>query len=309
MTIDPTKTAIACGGTGFKAAFVHGVLSALETHGFTAAAYAGSSGAALPAMRASVGEAYSSGVATWLRGLAMFGVQGTGMSDILLTDIAGVSQSVVPKMIVGSTPRLCIATSAVHTIAGAIETQGTRAGALGRRLLVHADRGDHAWAHENFTPHLWDTRAGDRAHRLTAENFGDVLYASTRLLHAWQRPAEVEGVPFVDAIYTCAIPVLEVSTMDYREIIAIVSDPGPIYRNIFRSSVIQETAWRAAVHIIRPGIAPKSFGVEETTASEQGLINLYDHGLDQGLRFIGTHLETINTVRQGWDWPKRIDSH
>src|SRR4051812_6625743 len=88
MTIDMKTTAIACGGIGFKGAFAHGVLSALETHGFRAAAYAGASMTALPAMRAAVRIASSTGVGPWLQGLETLRLPDNSMSDFVLADVA-----------------------------------------------------------------------------------------------------------------------------------------------------------------------------------------------------------------------------
>jgi hypothetical protein len=201
--------------------------------------------------------------------------------------------------------RLCVVSSSVHTVQGAIETQGLRAGALGRRLQVHADRQDRAWAAEHFTAHPWDSTAADFAHQLTADNIDEVLYAASRLLHACPLPAEVNGRPAVDAVYTCANPALEMTAIGFREVIAIAPDPGPVYRDLFHSAVIPEMAWRSRIRIIRPQRDPKSLGVEETVASEQGLINLYDHGLDQGIKFLTEHIEATPPPDPRWNWPKR----
>lgn len=305
MTIDQTKSAIACGGTGFKAAFAHGVLSALESHGFRAAAYAGSSLAAIPAALAAAGEAASGGVHFWLRDLPMLDLPGNSMSDIALAQIRQESPRLRKRLFAPRAPRLCIATTSVHTVAGAVETQGARAGALGRRLLVHAGRHDRAWANEHFTGHLWDTATDSRAHRLTAGNLDDVLYAATRLLHGWHIPAEIDGRPFVDAAYTCACPALEMATLEYREIIAIGAEPGPIYHDLFRTLAIPEMSWRSRIRIIRPTIEPKSFGIDDTIASEKGLIALFDHGLDRGLHFIADQIDVPPVPDPRWEWPSR----
>lgn len=305
MTIDQRQTAVACGGTGFRAAFVHGALTALESHGFRAAAYAGSSMAALVATCAAAGEAEKAGATFWLRGLDVLQLPGNGMSDLVLDRIAEMAPIVTGALFQPDSPRLCIATTAVHTIAGAIETQGARAGALGRRLLVHAGRHDRSWAGEHLTAHIWDTGAAERSHRLTGDNLDQVLYASTRLLHGWTIPAEVDGAPFVDAVYTCACPALEMSALAYRDVIAITSDPGPIYRDIFRTQAIPEMSWRSRIRIIRPTMDPKTLGVDETSAAEKGLMALFDHGLDRGLQFVAEQIEATPAPEQRWEWPRR----
>lgn len=305
MTIEQHKTAIACGGTGFKGVFAHGVLSALETHGLRAAAYAGSSLASLPTALAAAGEANRTGIALWQRGLELLRLPGNGMSDLALAQLAEIAPAISATLFESTAPRLCVATTAVHTVAGAIETQGTRAGALGRRLIVHAGRQDRSWANENFTAYLWDSASQERTHRLTRDNLDEVLYASSRLLQSWGIPAEIDGVPHVDAVYTCACPALEMATMEYREIIAIGGDTGPLYRDLFRSLVIPEMSWRSRIRIIRPTLDLKSLGVEETAATEKGLVALYDHGLDRGLRFIAEQIEAKPAPDQRWNWPKR----
>src|SRR4051794_39351800 len=124
MKIDKTSAAIACGGTGFKAAFAHGVLSALESHGFGVAAYAGASLAALPAALAAVGEASAAGIQLWLRALELLGPPANGMSDLALAQIAQALPTLRERIFAPNSPRLCVATTSVHTVAGALETQG-----------------------------------------------------------------------------------------------------------------------------------------------------------------------------------------
>jgi hypothetical protein len=305
MNIDLQRTAIACGGAGFKSVFAHGVLTALESHGFRAAAYGGSSLAALPTVCAAAGEAEKAGVTFWLRGLDLLQLPGNGMSDLTLNRIAEMAPIVSPKLFTPDSPRLCIATTATHTIAGAIETQGIRAGALGRRLQVHAERHDRSWATEHLTAHLWDSGATDRAHQLTHDNLDEVLYAASRLLTGWAIPAEVDGAPFIDGIYTSTCPALELSALEFRDVIAVASEPGQLYKDLFRTQVIPEMSWRSRIRIIKPMLDPKLLGVEETNATEKGLVALYDHGLDRGLQFITEQLDAKPAVDKRWEWPER----
>jgi hypothetical protein len=306
MAIEMQGAAIACGGVGFKAAFAHGVLTALESRGFRAAAYAGGSLAAIPAMRAAAGVASAAGVTPWVTMLATARRSNSGMSEAVLADIAAFHPAIAKaRLFSKNAPRLCVATTAVHTVAGAIETQGPRAGTLGRRLLVHAGRHDRTWASEHLSTHMWDSGASERSHRLTSDNIDEVLYASTRLLHGWEQPAEIDGMPFVEAVYTCGCPAMEVAALGFRDVIAIGSETGPIYRDLFHTAVVPAMAWRSRVHLIRPSLSPKSLGVEELTATEHGLVSFYDHGLDQGLRFIADHLERAPEPTSGWDWPSR----
>ncbi|MCC6791547.1 MAG: hypothetical protein IT336_07685 [Thermomicrobiales bacterium] len=308
MTIDPQRAAVACGGAGFKSVFAHGVLTALESHGFRAAAYGGSSLAALPAVCAAAGEAEKAGITFWLRGLDLLHLPGNGMSDLTLDRIGEMAPIVESKLFQPGAPRLCVATTAIHTIAGAIETQGIRAGALGRRLQVHAERRDRTWANEHLTAHLWDSLASERSHRLTPDNLEEVLYAASRLLTGWAIPAEIDGTPFIDGVYTSTCPALELSALEYREVIAIASEPGQLYKDLFRTQAIPEMSWRSRIRIIKPVFDPKTLGVDETAATEKGLIALYDHGLDRGLQFIVEHLDGKPAAERRWEWPEREGS-
>jgi predicted acylesterase/phospholipase RssA len=305
MTLDPQRTAVACGGAGFRAAFAHGVLTALELHGFRAAAYGGSSLASLAAVCAAAGEAEKAGVTFWLRGLDLLQLPGNGMSDLALNRIAEMMPIVAPALVAPGAPRLCIATTAVHTIAGAVETQGIRAGALGRRLLVHAERHDRSWANEHLTAHLWDSGAAQRSHLLTQDNLEEVLYASSRLLHGWAIPAEVDGAPFIDGVYTSTCPALELSALEYRDVIAIAPEPGQLYKDLFQTQAVPETSWRSRIRIIRPSLESKTFGVDAISATERGLVALFDHGLDRGLHFIAEHLDAKPAPERRWEWPDR----
>jgi hypothetical protein len=64
-------------------------------------------------------------------------------------------------------------------------------------------------------------------------------------------------------------------------------------------------SWRSRIRIIRPTIEPKSLGIDDTIASEKGLIALYDHGLDRGLRFITDQIDVTPLPTPRWEWPSR----
>jgi hypothetical protein len=70
---------------------------------------------------------------------------------------------------------------------------------------------------------------------LTVENLDEVTYASTRMLHAWEIPAAVRGEPYADASYTCACPATKVAQTGPSMLIAIHSEKGSLYRDLYRS--------------------------------------------------------------------------
>ena len=79
-----------------------------------------------------------------LRAMELIQLPGNTLSDVLLSAIGELRPVLAASLASTEMSRLCVTASAVHTVQGAIETQGLRAGALGRRLQVHADRQDRA---------------------------------------------------------------------------------------------------------------------------------------------------------------------
>lgn len=278
--------AIACSAGGFKGVFVHGVLSALEEAGIYADAYATASSSTFPAITAALRQANEIGLRYWSSALHTLQQPGNGMSEVVLQSIADSNHLLRDFLLRPDIARFFIATSAVITEEGAQQTQGKDARRLGRRLLIAAARGDHSWAAHHLRPYLFDTAAPDLAHRLTPENINAVIYASTRMLHAWSIPATIDGQPYIDASYTCACPALEMAQAGYQTVIAIATDPGLLYRDIFRSEPIPASWQDTAIHIIRPTIDPATLGASFTDVTEAGLVAAYEHGKEQGRAFL-----------------------
>jgi hypothetical protein len=280
--------AIACSAGGFKGVFVHGVLSALEAAGMHADAYAAASSSVFPSISAAIGKANEIGLQYWRVALRTMHQPGNGMSEAVLQSIEESGHILRKEPFQPGMPRCIIATSAVTTSGGAEQTQGDGATRLGRRLLLQAARGDRSWADEHLRAHLFDTAASDKEHRLTINNIDEVIYASTRMLHAWTIPAWVAGRPYIDGSYTCACPALEMARWGYREVIAIATEPGALYRDIFQSELIP-SAWHGVpIHLIQPGIDTAKLGADFTEASDEGLVAAYEHGLERGREFVAS---------------------
>jgi hypothetical protein len=278
--------AIACSAGGFKGVFVHGVLSALEAAGMRADAYAAASSSVFPSISAAIGKANEIGLQYWRVALRTMHQPGNGMSEAVLQSIAESGHILRKGLFQPGMPRCIIATSAVTTSGGAEQTQGDGARRLGRRLLLQAARGDRSWADEHLRAHLFDTAASDKEHLLTINNIDEVIYASTRMLHAWTIPAWIAGRPYIDGSYTCACPALEMARWGYREVIAIATEPGTLYRDIFQSEPIP-SAWHGVpIHLIQPGTDPAKLGADFTEASDEGLVAAYEHGLERGREFV-----------------------
>ncbi len=278
--------AIASSAGGFKGVFVHGVLSALEAAGIRAAAYAAASSSVFPSLSAAVGQANEIGLKYWRVALHTLEQPGEGMSEAVLQSIAASAHILRNAPFQPGMPRSFIATSAVITPEGAEQTQGDGARRLGRRLLLQAARGDHSWPDQHLRAYLFDAAASDEEHLLTPENIEEIIYASTRMLHAWTTPAWIAGRPFIDGCYTCACPALEMARHGYREVIAIATEPGVLYRDIFQSEPIPLVWQDAPIHIIRPTIDPAKLGADFTDVTDEGLVAGYEHGLEIGRMFV-----------------------
>src|SRR5947209_11241276 len=278
--------AIASSAGGFKGVFAHGVLSALEEAGVQAAVYAAASSSVFPSISAAIGRANEIGLRYWRSSIETLKQPGKGMSEVVLQSIAESGPAFFDDIFQPGTPRLLLATSAVSPSEAAVQTQSDNARRLGRRLLLLAARGDSSWAAEHLRACLFDTAAAQAEHRLTRANIDAVIYASTRMLHAWSIPAEVAGKPYIDACYTCTCPAIELAQMGYREVIAIATEPGPLYRDIFQSTPIPSNWEGTPIHIIQPDIDPAQQGVDFTSMAEEGMVAVYEYGKEKGREFL-----------------------
>jgi hypothetical protein len=276
------RLAIACASGSFKCAFVHGVLSAFEDSGMRAAAYGATSASVLPAAAAAVGMVRSLDADYWLRGLAIAAEPGCGMSDVMLRGIAKYAPLIRSLLFSANAPRFVIPTSAVVTEEAAELTQGERASRLGRQLLLDMARGNHAWIDTHLQPALFDTGSESDTYLLTPENFDEVVYASTRMLHAWKVPASIAGRPYVDGSYTCSCPAVELAERGYNTVIAIATEPGIFYRDLFQDRHLPHSHNGARIIHVQPDTDPRDMGVDFTRASEQGIADLYQHGVEKG---------------------------
>jgi hypothetical protein len=277
--------AIACASGSFKGAFVHGVLSAFEQAGIKADAYAAASSSVLPAAWAAIGTANDPGWHYWQTGLKLLDEPDNGMSQIVQRGIDRFSSSICDRLFEPDKPNFFIATSAVTTSEAAEQTQGEKARRLGRRLLVSASKKDRSWADEHLQTALFSSVNTNRERHLNASNFDEVAYASARMLHAWDIPAWIDGNPYIDASYTCLCPAIEMVEHGYREVIAIATEPGALYRDMFGLEPIRDRYQNILIQIIQPNIEPKELGVDFTRATEEGLLALYQHGEEKGREF------------------------
>jgi hypothetical protein len=102
------------------------------------------------------------------------------------------------------------------------------------------------------------------------------------MLHAWKIPASIAGRPYVDGSYTCSCPAVELAELGYDTVIAIATEPGIFYRDLFQDRPLPHSHKGARIIHIQPDIDPKELGVDFTRASEQGIASLYQHGIEKG---------------------------
>lgn len=263
---------------GFKGAFIQGALAFLEESGIRADAYAACSSSVFPAAYAATGRITRLSPGCWHDGLRELQEEGKGMSDVVLRMIGNLTPGVRDELFTPAASRLLVACTLVRTSDAAQETQGTGARSLGRRLLLAAARHDGSWRDAHTELHLFDTTAADPRLRITAENLEAVSYASSRMLHAWDIPAEVDTRPYIDGSYTCLCPVPQLAGLGYDRVIAILTERPPVPVDLFNTSTMPTDLPPAFVHVIAPDLDLSSLGVEFTRASTTGPDMAFAHG-------------------------------
>jgi hypothetical protein len=278
--------AIATPVGSFKGAFAHGVLTALEEAGIVADAYAAASSSVIPTSWAAIGRASNLGVDYWLAGLSALQNPSQNMSKIVQRGIRVFSKPLRENLYQPHQPTLYIATNAVVDATAAAQTQTSLAQDLGKRLLRASVQKDRSWVDANLQLRLFSTHHSAAQYRITPNNFPAVAYASSRIMHAWDIPAWIDGQPYVDAAYTCLCPALAMVAAGYQETIAIGNEPGTMYQDMFHLEPIPTHSNGVPIHIIRPDVHLKELGVDFTKATPDGLVKVYRHGRDKGSEFI-----------------------
>jgi hypothetical protein len=286
MPTQPKSLAIATPVGSFKGAFAHGVLTALERSGIRADAYAAASSSVIPASWAAVGWSAELGSRYWLAGWEALQLPNQNMSKVMQRGIRSFSRHLLPQLLAPETPTLHIATNAVVS-AEAIElTQTDRARELGKKLMRDSAAKDRSWVDRHLRFQLFSTHSQHPQYAITSNNYPAVAYASSRIMHAWDLPAWIEGQPFVDAAYTCLCPALAMAAAGYREVIAVSNEPGPLYQDMFHLDAVPSTWQQSKIHLIRPHVHLREMGVDFTKASPAGLVRVYQYGQECGLEFV-----------------------
>jgi hypothetical protein len=278
--------AIATPVGSFKGAFAHGVLTAFEQAGVRAEAYAAASSSVIPASWAVLGRSAELGVNYWLAGWEALQLPNQNMSKVMQRGIRTFSQVLRPQLFQADSPCLHIATNAVVTAAAIQQTQSEQAQALGKKLMLASVKKDRQWVDEHLQLAMFSTHHHHPHRRITANNYPAVAYASSRIMHAWELPAWIEGQPFVDAAYTCLCPALAMAQAGHQEVIAISNEPGIFYQDMFHIEPVPHFYRQTPIHLIKPAVHLREMGVDFTKASAAGLKTIYQHGQEQGWQFL-----------------------
>ncbi len=269
----------------FKGAFAHGVLTALEEAGIVADAYAAASSSVIPTSWAAIGRAGNLGVDYWLAGLDALQQPRQNMSKVVQRGIRIFSKPLREQLYQPQTPALYIATNAVINPTAAAQTQSHEAQELGKRLLRASVQKDRSWVDANLRLTLFSTHHPE-PFRITPNSFPAVAYASSRIMHAWELPAWIDGRPYVDAAYTCLCPALAMVAAGYQQTIAISNEPGTLYQDMFHIDPVPNSSGGVPISLIRPDRPLTEFGVDFTKATPTGLVAVYRHGREKGLEFV-----------------------
>lgn len=263
----------------FKGVFVHGVLHGLEAAGFRADAYAAASSSTLPAAFAACGAIRRIDLGIWSEGEEIVSQPGTSLSDAVLAGIRVCAPTLKGMLFTAEAARFYVAASRVRTAEAAALTQGDGARRLGRRLMVEAARHDTAWRDEHLELRIFDSRSADTALRITPDNFEEVAYATTRMLHAWHIPASIAGEPYVDASYTCQFPAVEMAGMGFDAVLAIATEPPPVARDLFGLAMMPAEWNGVPIVTVAPERDLKEIGVDFRHATAEGLERAFAEGV------------------------------
>jgi predicted patatin/cPLA2 family phospholipase len=282
------KLAIATSGGGYKGVFIQGILSLFEQEGFYVDAYASCSSSALFSALASIKKIDTISKLVWSEGAEIAKIEGNSQSNVQLLNIERFLP-VLKEELFQSTRRFLVSTSYVKNNKAATETQSSSSIRLGRKLLIEAARNITSWRDENLENHLFDTFDNSKTKLITKENLKDVLYATTRMVHAWHIPAFVNGKPYIDGSYTSMCPAIQLAELGYKKIICLTSEPNQTKLDFFSDKYIPEKIGDSKITFIKPDYDLSDIGVDFFKVTEIGLDKAYQHGIEKAKEFISNH--------------------
>lgn len=276
--------AICCMSGGYKSVFTHGVLRAFEDRGIRAKAYAACSSSVLIAAFAAFHRMNALDLSLWSDGYATSQAEGN-QSGAMLQSIQRLSAEIKENLWQPQASRLLVATSLVKTEEAAQVTQSDGAKRLGQMLLINALRHKPDWKNQNLELQMFDTCPDDRTELLTGDNWDEVAYATTRMLHAWNIPAYIDKKPYIDGSYTSLCPVVPLSELGYKKIICICTEKEKVTFDLFSDEEIPAQINGSTIDFIKPDREMKEMGVDFYTIAGNGLEEVYNHGYEKGMSF------------------------
>lgn len=280
------KNGVAVSSGTFKGVFAHGVLAQFEKDQFSVGVYAGCSSSLISCSLAAVRLAGEIGVDYWLETIDLARTN-IGMSQVIKRSIAKYGLYIREKLFGSDISRLMIATSYVNNETAAKITQGSEYKKLGKRLLIASLRRDSSWVDENLVKQMFDTHPKAESMLLSDDNYDEVAYASTRMLHAWDEAAWISDKPYIDGSYTCSFPVFELVNDGCADIVAIGVETQPLYTSIFKQvKVIDDDSNGVRISIISPEVDLNDFGVDYFSATDEGLRIAYRHGMECAKKYL-----------------------
>ncbi len=281
------KIGIACSAGGPKGVFVHGVLVALAEAGYKAHIYGAASSTAIIAAFAATGELGTlRGSMYWKERHARRVHNEYDIGKTLLEFLPEASATLSAKLFESDSVALAVAVSAVITKEAEELTQGPQARRLGQQLIISTRKRDRSWAKKNLELRLYETGSEDVPYRLTPQNLPEVLYATTRMLHAWKIPAWVDGFPCIDASYLCECPAIELAQRGCDKVIAISPETGQVYRDFFRAEKLPSSHGSIPILMVQPLSNLAEIGVDYVNLTDKGLEKGYELGLRAGAKFL-----------------------
>lgn len=278
--------AICCMSGGYKSAFTHGVLTAFEENDLTASVYASCSSSTLITAFAAFKQIGELDLTLWKNGYKTSQDNNGDQSLAMLHTIQRLSPEITKKLWEPSSSRLLITTSHVKTDDAVVVTQSENAKRLGQMLLINALRHKTEWKDENLELVLFDTHLDPRTKPLTIDNFNDVAYATTRMLHAWKIPAYVDKQAYIDGSYTSHCPIDFLVKLKPNRIICICTEKEKQFFNIFGNEEVPSQMDGICIDFIKPDFELKEVGLDFYSIADYGLENGYELGYKKGLSYI-----------------------
>lgn len=278
--------AICCLSGGYKSAFTHGVLTAFEENNLTASVYTACSSSTLITAFATFKEIGKLDLTLWKNGYKISQEDNGDQSQAMLRTIQKLSPEIIDNLWKPSSSRLLITTSCVKTDAAVAVTQSDSAKRLGQMLQINALRHKSDWKDENLELVLFDTHSDSRTKLLTKDNFNDVAYATTRMLHAWKVPASVDNQAYIDGSYTSHCPIGFLATLKPKRIVCICTEKEKPFFNLFGNEEVPSQIDGVCIDFIKPDFDLKDVGLDFYTIADDGLENGYKHGYQKGLSYI-----------------------